>query len=62
MIEKRDEWQEKIFSYALENAISHEGKAQIQAVLSHLFKDGLEKENIKEIMPLIQEAVKKINS
>jgi len=58
----KDNFDEKIYAYALENAASYGGKAQEKAVLSHLFKDGLEKSGIKEVMPLIIEIVKKVNS
>lgn len=57
-----DNIEEKIYAYALENAQAHDGKAQEQAVLSHLFKDGLKKEEIREVMPKIKEFVKKVNS
>jgi len=56
------EWNEKILAYALDNALSHDGKAAANAVLSHLFREGLQKDHIKEVMPLIQEIVKKVNS
>ena len=59
MVENIDE---KIYAYALENAHSHEGRAQESSVLSHLFKDGLKKEEIREVMPKIKEAVRKVNS
>jgi glutamyl-tRNA synthetase len=59
MVENIDE---KIYAYALENAHSHAGRAQDSAVLSHLFKDGLKKEEIKQVMPKIKEFVKKVNS
>ena len=54
-------WSEKIRAYALKNAIEHEGKCQASAILNSLFHEGLEKEKIKEIMPLINEEVKLIN-
>jgi glutamyl-tRNA synthetase len=54
--------EETIEAYALKNAIEHEGKAQAGAVLSPLFAEGLKKEEIKEIMPKINEILKKINS
>jgi glutamyl-tRNA synthetase len=52
---------EKIRVYALENAIKHGGKANQGAVLSGLFAEGLEKSEIKEIMPTIKEIVEEIN-
>lgn len=53
---------EKILAYALENAISHEGKAQINAVIPKLFQEGLKKESIKDVMKDVNEAVQKVNS
>ena len=53
---------EKILAYALKNAVEHEGKAQPGSVLSPLFAEGLKKEEIKDIMPTINEIVKKVNS
>jgi len=53
---------EKIEAYALKNAVEHEGKAQAGSVLNSLFAEGLQKEQIKETMPIINEFVKKINS
>lgn len=52
---------EKIRAYALKNAIHHEGKANPGAVVSALFNEGLEKSEVKEIMPKIQEVIKKIS-
>ncbi|MEK6919283.1 MAG: glutamate--tRNA ligase [Nanoarchaeota archaeon] len=57
-----DNIDEKIYAYALDNAYNHGGRAQDGAVLSHLFKDGLQKEEIKEVMPKIKEIIKKVNS
>ncbi len=58
----KKKFQEKILAYALKNAIEHEGKAQAGAVLSPLFHEGLEKSQVKSIIPLIQEILKKVNS
>lgn len=55
-------WEELAYEYALDNAILHEGKAQEGAVLGHLFREGLKKEEIGKIMPIIKEQIKKINS
>jgi len=54
--------EEKILGYALKNAVEHDGKAQVGSVLSPLFVEGLEKSGVKEIMPKINEIVKKVNS
>jgi glutamyl-tRNA synthetase len=51
-----------IMAHALDNAISHEGKAMQGSVLNALFAEGLEKEEIKDIIPLIAEVLKKVNS
>jgi len=48
---------DKIFAYALENAIAHDGKTKTDVVLSKLFQEGLRKEDIKEVLPLIKEIV-----
>ncbi len=53
---------EVIEAHALDNAISHEGKASQNSVLNALFAEGLKKEEIKEIIPLITEIINKINS
>ncbi|MEM4605870.1 MAG: glutamate--tRNA ligase [Candidatus Pacearchaeota archaeon] len=53
---------EVIKAYALKNAIEHYGKANKNAVLNSLFVEGLKKENIKDILPLIDEVVKEVNS
>ncbi|MBI5148820.1 glutamate--tRNA ligase [Candidatus Pacearchaeota archaeon] len=53
---------EKILAYALENAISHEGKARIDAVIPKLFQEGLKKEEIGKIMPLVKDAVNSVNA
>ena len=52
----------EIYAYALENALTHEGKAMPSAVLPKLFQHGLKKEEIGKIMPEINEAIKKVNS
>jgi len=51
----------KIKAYALKNAIHYEGKANPGAVLSALFNEGLDKSEVKEIMPKINEVIKEIS-
>ena len=51
----------EIFAYSLQNAIEF-GKADSSKVLPKLFQHGLKKEYIKEVMPVIEEAVRKVNS
>ncbi len=53
---------ETIRAYALKNANEHKGSANQGAVLAGLFQEGLEKSEIKNIMPKIQEVLKKVNS
>ncbi len=52
----------KIKAYALKNAIVHEGKANPGSVISALFNEGLEKSEVKKVMPKIQEAIKDIET
>ena len=53
---------EVIESHALENAIKHQGKANQGAVLACLFAEGLEKSEIKEIIPTIQKVLQEVNA
>lgn len=57
----KKDWKELIHAYTLKNAIDYD-KALANSVLNHLFREGLKKEEIREIMPLIQQEVKKVNS
>lgn len=52
---------ELIRAYALKNAVEHDGKAQAGSVLSPLFAEGLEKADIKSIMPEINKIVSEVN-
>lgn len=52
---------DKIYAYALKNAVEHNGKAVIGSVLSPLFVEGLAKEDVRGIMPKINEMVSKVN-
>lgn len=51
----------EINGYALKNAIEF-GKADAGRILPKLFNHGLDKKDIKNAMPIIQEIVKKVNS
>ncbi|NCO11655.1 glutamate--tRNA ligase, partial [Candidatus Pacearchaeota archaeon] len=51
----------EILAYSLQNAIEF-GKADAGKLIGKLFQHGLEKKNIGDVMPAIQEAVKKVNS
>ena len=53
MTDLKKKYGEKILAYALKNAIGHEGKCQAGSVLSPLFHEGLEKSQVKDIMPVL---------
>lgn len=53
--------EDKIRAYALKNALSHSGRAGAGAVVSGLFAEGLDKKNIKDIMPRINEIISEIS-
>jgi glutamyl-tRNA synthetase len=57
----KKDWNILTYNHALKNAIEHNGKAISSSVLSSLFQEGLKKHEIKKIMPLIEEAMKKVN-
>ena len=61
MLKRLKTLKDKIFAYALENAIAHDGKTKTDVVLSKLFQEGLRKEDIKEVLPLIKETVSFVN-
>ncbi len=50
-----------IKAYALKNAVEHDGKAQIGSIINGLFNERLKKENIKKLIPEIQEKIDEIN-
>jgi glutamyl-tRNA synthetase len=58
MIENIDK---KIRAYALKNAIAYSGRANSGSVLSSLFNEGLEKSEVKNVMPKINEIIKEIS-
>ncbi|MFH1823508.1 MAG: glutamate--tRNA ligase [archaeon] len=53
---------EKILAHTIHNAILHDGKAQVGAVLPKLFQEGLKKTDIKKILPDIKKIVDEVNS
>lgn len=53
--------EKKILAYALEDGLKHDS-AKVQAVLGKLFLEGLEKSQIRDVMPSLQKVVKKVNS
>jgi len=50
----------KIKAYALKNALAYKGKANPSSVLAGLFKEGLDKKDVKKVMPKIQKVIKDI--
>jgi len=50
----------EILAYSLQNALEF-GKADVGKILPKLFQHGLQKSEIKRVMPLIQESVKEVN-
>ncbi|MFW6233124.1 MAG: glutamate--tRNA ligase family protein [Nanoarchaeota archaeon] len=54
--------EKKARAYALKNAISYKGKANQGAVISALFNEGLEKNKVKDVVPVISNIIKKVNS
>jgi len=53
---------EIILAYTLKNAAEHSGFAQPSSIISGLFNHGLKKENIKKIMPEINNIMEQVNS
>ncbi len=51
-----------IKAYTLKNALEHNGKAIVGAVVNSLFTEGLKKEDVKKIIPSVQNIVNEINS
>jgi glutamyl-tRNA synthetase len=51
----------KIRAYALKNALAYKGKANPGSVVSALFNEGLDKKDVKGVMPKIQEIIKDIS-
>lgn len=56
-----EDLEKKIFAYALKNAIFHEGKASESSVISSLFNEGLDKSEVKEVMPKIKLIINEIS-
>jgi glutamyl-tRNA synthetase len=56
------DFEKKILAYSLKNAVEHNGKAIAGAVINSLFNEGLEKNKVKEIIPQVNAALKKVNS
>ncbi len=54
------DFSKEIKAYALKNAVEY-GKAEADKIIGKLFQHGLDKKDIKQVMPLIVEAIKEIN-
>jgi len=54
-------WSEKIKAYALKNAIEHEGRAVEGSVISSLFHEGLNKEDVKKIISEVKKTISEVN-
>ncbi len=52
---------DKIKAYALKNALAYKGKANPGAVISALFNEGLEKSQVKDIMPDVKQVVAEVS-
>jgi len=51
----------KIKAYVLKNSLSYGGKASSGSVVSSLFNEGLEKSEVKNVMPNIQKIIKDVS-
>ena len=59
--EKNPGFSNEIYAYALSNVIEF-GKTDVSRILPKLFQHGLKKSQISNVLPLIQEIVKDVNS
>lgn len=59
---KENTWRDKIMAYGLKNAIEHSGKCQEGSIISSLFHEGLEKDEVRLVITDVKDAVSKINS
>ncbi len=57
----KKELETKARAYALKNALAYKGKAQIGAVISALFNEGLKKEEVKKFAKNISKIVNEVN-
>jgi len=58
----KKKWEEKILAYSLKNAISHNGEAKVESVISSLFHEGLRKEEVKEVISNVKKTIKDVNN
>lgn len=59
---KQNNFEDKILAYSLDNAILHDGKAQEGAVIGKLFQEGLKKEELPKIIPIIKKIISEVNT
>ena len=55
------DFSKEVMAYSLQNAIEF-GKADKNKILPKLFKQGMKREDIPKVLPIVEEAVKKVNS
>ena len=56
----RKDFSKYVKAYSLKNAIEHD-RAELSKVLPKLFQHGLQKDKIKEILPVIKKEVSRVN-
>ena len=62
-LKKWVKYKDKIYAYAYENALAHEGKAEANRVLTRMFSEGLlNREDLKEVKKIINKIISKVNS
>lgn len=59
--ESKNNFEDKILAYSLDNAVLHDGKAQEGAVIGKLFQEGLKKEELPKIIPIIKKIISEVN-
>jgi glutamyl-tRNA synthetase len=55
------DFSKEVMAYSLQNAIEF-GKADKNKILPKLFKQGMKREDIPKVLPIVEEAVKEVNS
>jgi len=56
------DWNQKILAYALKNAIDYNGKANANTIVNSLFHEGLKKQDLEKVLPLIRQIVGQVNA
>ncbi len=57
-----EDFEKKIWGYALRNSIAHDGIPSAGSVVSALFNEGLKKQEVPELMPQIRNIINEIKS